>query len=323
MHEFCNRLWYGHSKLYLVLTPISVVFKYIADIRRFFLKRFFQRQFSVPIIVVGNISVGGVGKTPLVITMANALKERGHRPGIISRGYKAKINAYPHRVKLTDSAIDVGDEPLMMARNTMLPVIISPKRVDSVDALIADGCDVIISDDGLQHYKMGRAIEIAVVDSQRALGNGWCLPAGPLRESKNRLNQVDYVIENGSDTSANYVMTLTPDSLVHLKSGKMVDYNRLLTPIHAVAGIGNPERFFSTLKSLGFKISEHVFNDHHRYSYHELQFGQGSVIMTEKDAVKCQDFDDDSIYYLKVKACIDNNFIDNLVQRITKWGEQK
>ena len=317
MHDFLKKLWYQRSILSFILIPLSLVFRLIVSIRRFLLEAFFQTHFDVPVIVVGNITVGGVGKTPLVIALAKELSDKGFKPGIVSRGYKAKISTFPHRVDVKDLASEVGDEPLMMARNSKVPVVISPNRVSAVNELIESNCDVIISDDGLQHYKMGRLIEIAVVDQMSKLGNGWCLPAGPLREPKKRLKQVDYVIVNGSAETGSD-MTMIPEKCIHLKSGKAVSLDEIIKPIHAVAGIGNPERFFATLKSLGLLIDEHSFADHHRFLSDELNFKNGSIIMTEKDAVKCQDFDNNSIYYLKVKAAIDDRFIQSLVQRLSE-----
>lgn len=209
-----EKLWYGNHPLQWVLRPLSWVYSVIISVRRYFLQHYKQVDCPVPLIVVGNITVGGVGKTPLVIELAKRINQKGIKVGIVSRGYGAKTKHFPYEVQINDSALKVGDEPLLLAQKTKCPVVIAPKRNQAVDYLLKKhGCDIIISDDGLQHYRMGRAIEIAVVDGTRGLGNKLCLPAGPLRESAERLKQVDFVVVNEGQWENAYPMVLKPGKI--------------------------------------------------------------------------------------------------------------
>lgn len=308
MQQLMEQIWYGDSKLRWALWPFSLVFKCASLARRKRLKRR-QKQFAVPVIVVGNISVGGVGKTPLVAALVEALQQKGLKPGIVSRGYGAKKKSYPYQLHYDDVAIEVGDEPLLLARKTNCPVVISPNRCEAVDFLLANNaCDVIISDDGLQHYAMSRQIEIIVVDGMRGLGNGLCLPAGPLRESKSRLDEADFVVMNGKDDTNAWRMDLRCVDLIHLASGQSVALDRLKTPVAAVAAIGNPRRFFSTLDELGIVHQPYIFPDHHQFCPEDLKIDDRALVMTEKDAMKCQSFAANNWYYLKVEAVLTESF---------------
>ena len=321
-----DKLWYGFHPLRWFLLPIAMLYSLVVALRRGYLQRFRQRQFSVPIIVVGNLTVGGVGKTPLVIALASQFQARGVRVGIVSRGYGARVTHYPHEVSCDDDAGDVGDEPLLLAKKTGCPVVIAPKRTDAVQYLLDKyQSQLIISDDGLQHYAMGRAIEIVVIDGMRGLGNGLCLPAGPLREGVGRLQQADFIVVNGElSPSTNktmlsrdlcpkpYRMDLLPGKMTQLLSGKLIKLTELKHPVAAVAAIGNPQRFFATLKALGVKFNAYSFSDHHRFHPKELLFAEEVVVMTEKDAVKCQSFATDTMYFLPVEAKLDDKFWDAL-----------
>lgn len=215
MSSFLEQLWYGHHHpLQWILRPLSWVYSAIVSARRYFLQRFSQISCPVPVIVVGNITVGGVGKTPLVIELAKRIQQKGLRVGIVSRGYGAAIKQFPYEVQANDSALKVGDEPLLLAQKTKCPVVIAPKRTQAVRYLLEKHqSQIIISDDGLQHYRMGRAIEIAVIDGTRGLGNGFCLPAGPLRESAMRLEQVDFIVVNEGKWNNAYPMKLKPGKI--------------------------------------------------------------------------------------------------------------
>lgn len=309
MPSMLERIWYGRSIWHWLLIPFSFVYRVIVHFRRFFLQRFGQQPITVPVIVIGNLSLGGVGKTPLVIALAEKLRQRGLRVGIVSRGYGAAVRSFPHEVTVKSEARLVGDEPLLIARRTGCPVVIAPKRVEAVSYLL-DNYDsqVIISDDGLQHYAMARSIEVVVIDGLRGVGNGWCLPAGPLREPVSRLKQADFVVANGGQWPAAYSMNLKPGKMTHLQSGQQVDSNQWLTPVAAIAAIGHPQRFFTTLLEQGIDFVPYPFPDHHVFTRKELQFSQKTVVMTEKDAVKCQSFAADNWYYLPVEAMLSDSF---------------
>jgi tetraacyldisaccharide 4'-kinase len=322
--NFLNILWYQKTPLRWFLWPASLVYQLISWIRRKYLQIYRERQFDVPIIVVGNISVGGVGKTPLVIALANELLRQGLRVGIVSRGYGSLIESYPYEVLSSDDAELVGDEPLMLTLRTKCPVVIAPKRVSAVEYLLdKHQIQVIISDDGLQHYEMGRTLEIAVVDGTRVFGNGLCLPAGPLRESPRRLKRVDFIVANGLMTANNsqlntaYKMNLMPGYLASLSSGKHVAWEDIDTPIAAVAGIGNPDRFFATLHTLGLSFQPYRFADHYSFKQDDFLYLAKNVVMTEKDAVKCREFATDTMYFLSVDAKLSDSFWQAF------WGEPK
>lgn len=304
-----DRLWYGRHPLRWVLWPFAVGYQFIASIRRFLLQRFFQKKSAVPIIVVGNLSVGGVGKTPLVIALAKQCQARGIQVGIVSRGYGATITAFPYEIQPNDLAKQVGDEPLLLAQKTGCPVVIAPDRMQAVEYLQSKyQCQMIISDDGLQHYKMGRAIEIVVIDGIRQLGNGLCLPAGPLRERASRLKQVDFIVVNGESWPNAYPMHLHAGEITKLIDGKTQAIAALPSSIAAIAAIGHPHRFFKTLRELGLTFAEYRFPDHHAFCAEELNVVENAVIMTEKDAVKCYEFATDTMYFLPVQAEVDPQF---------------
>lgn len=304
-----DKLWYEKHPLRWVLWPFSLIYQLVACLRCLWLKLFRQQQFAVPIIVVGNLTVGGVGKTPLVIALAQALSAKGLRVGIVSRGYGAGIKTFPYAVTSKDPSTLVGDEPSLIVKKTDCPLVIAPKRVEAVQYLLKNfQSQVIISDDGLQHHAMGRAIEIVVLDGVRGLGNGLCLPAGPLRESSRRLSTVDFLVVNGGEWPNAYKMTLNPGVLTQVGSTNTISPEQLIMPVAAVAGIGHPERFFTTLKNLSIHFKPYAFADHHAFIKTDLQFAEKNVVMTEKDAVKCQAFADPSWYFLPVEAQLSASF---------------
>jgi len=249
---------------------------------------------SVPVIVVGNVTVGGTGKTPLVIWLARYLREHGHRPGIVSRGYGGSVGDEVLPVEFDADPSRCGDEPVLLARRTGCPVWIGRDRVEATRRLLEQAdCTVVIADDGLQHYALGRDVEIAVVDGERRLGNGRCLPAGPLREPAERLAAVDWQVINGprvepSGTEAS--LSVRPLAFVDLVTGERVDCAAFAArhrSVDAFAGIGNPERFAATLESLGISVHLRALPDHHRFTGAEIaQDGERAVVCTEKDAVK-------------------------------------
>lgn len=301
--------WYTIHLSRWFLWPLAWIYQFIVVIRRYYLTHFCQKRWAVPIIVVGNITVGGVGKTPLVIALVQQLQARGVRVGIVSRGYGATIQPFPHEVTQHDTACSVGDEPLLLHQKTHVPVVIAPKRAQAVDYLLNQHqVQVIISDDGLQHYRMGRAIEMAVIDGIRNLGNGLCLPAGPLREPPKRLKQVDFVVVNDPLKAAAYSMMLQPGQLIRLIDGLPIDPAILSSKFAAIAGIGHPERFFTTLRSLNISFNPYSFPDHYRFEFNDLSLPERYIVMTEKDAVKCRSFATSNMYVLPVHAVVCDEF---------------
>lgn len=297
-----NRIWYQKHWARWLLWPSSLVYRLIIAVRSalYRLGIFKTIHFKIPIIVVGNITVGGTGKTPLCIALCEQLKTQGHKPGIVSRGYGGKSASWPQMVTPDSDPNLVGDEPVLLAYRTQCPVVVDPDRVAAVQALITNfNCDVIVSDDGLQHTRMGRNIEIAVLDSERALGNGMCLPAGPLREPSARLHQVDYIIENGVDMLIKAERVYALHDSAHTLSPAEVAGKT----VYAVAAIGHPQRFFNSLTAMGFTFKTTVFADHHAYTQADLDaIDADLIIMTEKDAVKCRRFNDERCFVLEVSA---------------------
>lgn len=318
LQAYIEKSWYSQSLFGVLLWPAAKLYQLISFVRRFYLQNFKQHNFAVPIIVIGNISVGGVGKTPLVIAIAEKFTERGLKVGIVSRGYGAANDIFPHLVSTDDKARLVGDEPLLLAQRTKCPVVIDPSRVRAVQYLLENfRLDIILSDDGLQHYAMGRSIEIAVVDATRALGNGLHLPAGPLRESGKRLATVDFVISNGACNLASlvqdqvYTMEIEPLEIRSCVTGQNVKLTSLNEQLHAIAAIGNPERFFHTLQSMGLKAQSYIYPDHYQYTAGDFARVNDSIVMTEKDFVKCKEFATDKMYYLPVTANLTDTFWDD------------
>ncbi|KTD78349.1 tetraacyldisaccharide 4'-kinase [Legionella waltersii] len=317
MSFLIEKIWYGNSRIKWFLWPFSLIYKGIITIRRQYLEQFKQCNFAIPIIVVGNITVGGVGKTPLVIELARRMLDRGLKVGIVSRGYGAQMKHFPHEVKRFDSADQVGDEPLLIAKKVNCPVVIDPDRVAAVQYLMDHhSVQLVISDDGLQHYRMGRTIELALIDGLRGLGNRLCLPAGPLRESDSRLNEVDFVIVNEGEWKNAYSMKLSPGKIINLSTQEELSVEQLSKEVAAVAAIGNPQRFYSTLSKMGIKFNAYSYPDHYQFTSYDLNYRESLVIMTEKDAVKCQSFNLDKLCVLPVEARLSDDFWDAL------WSHQ-
>jgi tetraacyldisaccharide 4'-kinase len=291
--RWAEALWYKGAFPGILLIPFAWIFSACVRLRRWGYRNGWltSYQMPVPVIVVGNISVGGTGKTPLVIWLAEFLKQFGYKPGIISRGYGGKAENWPQPVTESSDVRLVGDESVLIAKRTQLPVMVGPVRTDAATMLLADyDCNVIISDDGLQHYQLQRVVEIAVIDGVRRFGNGFCLPAGPLREPPERLQQVDFVMVNGRKLNEDeFAFTLIGDTVINLATGEQKALARFgKTECHALAGIGNPQRFFSSLAEKGVKCETQGFPDHYVFERKDIEFGDNKpVLMTEKDAVKC------------------------------------
>lgn len=314
--------WDSLNPVSVTLLPLSWLFRLASWIRRgaYRVGLLATTKLPVPVIVVGNITVGGTGKTPLVIWLAQHLRELGYKPGIISRGYGGRASEWPQPVTPQSDPVQVGDEPVLLASRTGCPLWVGPDRPGAAQALLAAAdCDILISDDGLQHYALERDLEIVVIDGARGLGNGLSLPAGPLRERPSRLTRVDLVIANGESPLTDYRMVLEPGHLVNLGSPSLrveLDYFRD-QPVHAMAGIGNPERFFGTLRRAGLQLQAQPFPDHHRFSEAEITPRDAlPVIITEKDAVKCSPFAHRRHWYLEVSANPDPGAIQQLDKRI-------
>jgi len=321
-----ERQWYSRPDWLWLFWPLSVLFRLLSDRRRKRLSRTSYKS-ALPVVIVGNISVGGTGKTPALIAFAKSLQDRGFHPVVISRGYGAdgsSVRQVPPRA----SAAEFGDEPVLIAAATGLPVLVGANRVAVVQYVERHHSgDVILSDDGLQHYQLGRDWEIAVVDAARRLGNGYCLPLGPLREAPQRLQEVDAVLLNGGDIRADwlpsgktYPMTLRPVAWRHILSGELRALSALrLDGATAIAGIGNPQRFFATLRELGFRGTRQEFPDHHSFTPADFsRFGDGLMLMTEKDAVKVQPFAAASWWALVVEAQMPDEVIDRLCHRLAE-----
>lgn len=319
-----TQLWYQHHWLTYLLRPLSWLYRLAISLRRLLYRCGFKKstKFSVPIIVVGNITVGGTGKTPLVAWLAGFLHSQGYRPGIVSRGYGGESDRWPKSVAMDADAKQVGDEAAMLMRQVACPMMVGPDRVAAVEALLSkEKCDVVISDDGLQHYALGRDIEIAVVDGFRQFGNRYCLPAGPLREPLSRLHGVDFIVSNGASIENAFTMHLEPFEVYNVAD----PLERLMLEEcrqrewHAVAGIGHPERFFLQLERLGFRIHAHHYPDHFRFSKQDIDFGPDAwVIMTEKDAVKCLSFADQRHWCLPVQAELGADFQEVLLKKLRR-----
>jgi len=302
--------WYSKKPPPWWLRPFAALFRKLAASRRVRQTRWAQKHKApIPVIVVGNISVGGTGKTPFVIWLVEHLRQWGYRPGVISRGYHGHAKRYPLRVTEKTDARECGDEPAVLFRRLGCPVVVAPNRVKALKFLVdLKECDIIVADDGLQHYKLARDVEICVVDGQRGLGNGATLPAGPLREPPGRMNEVDLVVVNSGPfrpTNPRFVMMhMATERAVSMSTGESLPLSRWSGQnVHAVAGLGNPDRFFRHLQDMGMHVIPHPFPDHYRFKTKQLQFKDPwSVLITEKDAVKCRGKAQSRLWYVPASA---------------------
>ena len=313
--------WYKKSLWLYLLLPFSLVFSYLTNRRRrkFVKSKKLSYKSEIPLIVVGNLTIGGTGKTPLVAYIASELVKKGYKPGLVSRGYGGKFRETLHVTNDTPVK-QTGDEAQILSKLN-LPFYIDKNRVRAIKTLEENhDCDVIISDDGLQHYNMNRDIEIVVIDGKRRFGNNLTFPAGPLRESKTRLGSVDFIVNNSGPTQEDeHLMNISPAKFVHLKSGKSYPIEKwpMHKQVHAVAGLGNPGRFFDLLARLGFEIIRHPFPDHHNFDESNIFYlDHLPIIMTEKDASKCRSFDNNKIWYLTIEADVSDKFIEELDSKL-------
>lgn len=298
-----ERAWYRPGAGWWPLRPLAWLFGRVVALRRAAYARGWlrSRRIGVPVLVIGNITVGGSGKTPLVILIVRLLQARGLCPGVVSRGYGGRAESYPQRVTAATSTAVAGDEPVLIARRAGVPVAVDPDRARAAATLVAEaGIDCVVADDGLQHYRLARDMEIAVTDARRGLGNRWLLPAGPLREPPGRLDIVDLSLLHGAGGD----FELVPGAAHSLDDSRTLALADFVDrPVHAVAGIGDPTRFFDMLRGCGLTVIEHPMPDHHVYTARDLTFDDhGPVLMTEKDAVKCADLSADTHWYVPVDA---------------------
>lgn len=312
--EYIENIWYTKQPLGLILLPLSWLYTLIIILRRLAYQSglIAVNQIDAPVIIVGNISVGGTGKTPLVIWLAEYFKSKGLKPGIISRGYGGKFSGKTQQVRPDSNPLLVGDEPVLIAKRTNCPVAIAVQRRRAAEELILHcDCNLILCDDGMQHYSLGRDIEIAVIDGQRRFGNGHCLPAGPLREPKSRLKSVDFVVSKYIAGRHEYKMEYSYGDLVSLTDPtRTIPVSSLNgQSVHAIAGIGNSNRYYSYLRNQKLQIITHEFPDHYPFTEEDVKFNDGlQVVMTEKDAVKCVDFATEHHWYLPITATLPESF---------------
>ncbi|MEJ5068879.1 tetraacyldisaccharide 4'-kinase [Enterobacter sp. MYb186] len=317
------RIWSGESPLWLLLLPLSWLYGLVSGLIRLSYKVGLKRAWRapVPVVVVGNLTAGGNGKTPVVIWLVEQLTRRGIRVGVVSRGYGGKAERYPLLLTPQTTTAEAGDEPVLIFQRTGAPVAVSPVRSEAVQALLNQtDVQIVITDDGLQHYALARDKEIVVIDGVRRFGNGWWLPAGPMRERASRLHSVDAVIVNGGTAQAGEIpMQLRPGLAVNLLTGERRDVAEL-PGLVAMAGIGHPPRFFSTLEACGARLLNRVpLADHQALSLSQVAGftapGQ-TLIMTEKDAVKCRSFARDNWWYLPVDAELQGEQPERLLQEL-------
>lgn len=319
MYKWLHRMWYEGAPSYRLLLPLSGIYWFLITLRRFLYQigLFGRHKAAVPVIVVGNITTGGTGKTPVTIWLVNALRERGLAAGIVSRGYGGSRSSTSMRVDAASDPTVVGDEPVLLAQRTQCPVVVDANRARAAQMLADDGVDVIVADDGLQHYRLERTYEICVIDGARGLGNRLLLPAGPLRETIDRLEEVDQILVNGMRHEESTDITVGEQNAIefNLVASEVERLNGSLTrpikrfsgtTVHGIAAIGNPARFFDMLRAHGIQVIEHAFRDHAAISQRDLDFGDDfDVLMTEKDAVKLGHVSSDKYWVVPVDMQID------------------
>ena len=330
-----EKVWFNkhRAKYWLVplLLPLSGLFYLLSSVRRLAFSLGFLKSYKIdkPVIVVGNIGIGGNGKTPVVVHLVKLTKTLGLKPGVISRGYGGTAKITPYLLDESSTSSLAGDEPILISQRCRVPVVVGADRVANANMLISQGCNIIISDDGLQHYRLQRDLELVVIDAKRLFGNGLLLPAGPLREGAWRLQQADLVIYNGGKPSNHEVlkdksllMTLAASELIQLKTGEkssLVNFLKQWQTVNAIAGIGDPQRFFDTLQILGFNlVKQQGFIDHKDFTVDDFnQFKTDlPLLMTEKDAVKCIAFAQENWWYLPVNAQFSEQEEQALIQKI-------
>lgn len=327
MEQWFVGAWYHGSRLGLLLVPFSWLFSAAVRFRRFLYSRKLlpTTPLPVPVIVVGNIVVGGSGKTSFVVWLVDLLKANGYYPGVLSRGYGGGASFWPQQVRPDSDPFIVGDEPVMLARRCSCPVVVDPDRVrGGLGLLEHNHCDVIVCDDGLQHYRLPRDIEVVLVDGVRRYGNSRLLPAGPLREPVGRLQQADFVVVKGRGSVAEYPMRMVDFGLVAMTNPALQCEPAQFEghQVHAVAGIANPQSFFGQLRVFGMEVIEHPFPDHYHFTAADVRFNDDlPVIMTEKDAVKCSEFADSRFWVLSYAVEIEGKLEARILNRLAEITE--
>ncbi len=320
LSQWAERVWYKDPFIGVWLMPFGFFYSDIVRFRKFLYRMgvLKSHKLAAPVIIVGNITVGGTGKTPLVIWLAQYLRQQGYNPGVISRGFKGQTQPSPQLVSVHSTPEQVGDEAMLIAKHSGCPVAVCPDRVAAGRLLIEQHqCSLIIADDGLQHYALQRDIEIAVIDGQRRFGNSYCLPAGPLREPINRLQSVDLIVVNGERYEDNELaMRMIGTHAINLTTGQTKALSEWAgLSCHALAGIGNPQRFFDLLQTAGLVCDTVSFPDHHLFHASDIQFNDTKpVLMTEKDAVKCVTFADERHWYVPITAEPEQEFVRRLME---------
>lgn len=321
-----QRAWYRLNIISFLLLPVSWLYQLLVFIRR----RLYlggikgQKKPPLPVVIVGNITVGGTGKSPLIIALVELLQANGFKPGVISRGYGGSHSGEPLSVTAMSDALVVGDEPLMIVQRTGVPLMIGQNRVAAADAMWqSNDVDVILCDDGLQHYPLARDLELSVVDVERQFGNGFCLPAGPLREPVSRLKHVDFVVYNGSLVHQ-YGFMLEPLIAIPLQGGGAIPVGSFVgQKVQAIAGIGHPQRFFNALVAHGLDVATTAFQDHHQYSLSDFDSTRTQpLLMTEKDAVKCRSLALENAWYVPVSADLTDGLKEDFLLQVNQLRER-
>ncbi len=331
-----EKVWFKNhpAKYWLVplLLPLAGLFYLLSSVRRLAFSLGLMKSYKLnkPVIVVGNIGIGGNGKTPVVVHLVELTKTLGLKPGVISRGYGGNAKTYPYLLDENSTSAEAGDEPILIYQRCHVPVVVGADRVANAQMLIEQGCNIIISDDGLQHYRLQRDLEFIVIDGKRLFGNGLLLPAGPLREGQWRLQQADLLIYNGSkpdeasmiNNHTSLLMKLAASDVIQINTDKKLPLSTFLNQwcsVNAVAGIGDPQRFFDTLQALGFNLEKQQgFIDHKDFTVDDFnQFKTDlPLLMTEKDAVKCKAFAQENWWYLPVDAQFSKQDEQTLIKKI-------
>lgn len=342
MYKWIHRVWYEGAPSYYPLLPLSGIYWLLISLRRacYAFGLIKTRKSAVPVIVVGNITAGGTGKTPTTIWLVRELRDRGFTPGVVSRGYGGSKSPASMRVDKDSDPAVVGDEPVLLARRAGCPIVVDADRSHAAAMLVEDGVDLIIADDGLQHYRLARSYEICVIDGARGLGNRLLFPAGPLRESIRRLSEVDQVLINGRLRDEGKTLSVVEQNAIEfeLVANEVCRLNGSLTrpigrfsgtTVHAVAAIGNPSRYFDMLRANGIQVIEHAFRDHAKLERKDLEFGDDfDVLMTEKDAVKLGGTKPDKYWYvpvdLKMDAVVAGPWLEQIESRMrSEQGDQR
>lgn len=313
--------WTKPNALTGFLRPLSTIYRGVFALRKSAFERgvFDRYQAPVPVVIIGNLTVGGTGKTPLVVHLVEQLRKQGFTPGVISRGYSGEANSYPLSVDQNTPVEQSGDEPALIVQRTDVPMVVGPDRKASIEMLLEQhSIDLIISDDGLQHLALQRDVEICLVDDTSVHQNQNLLPAGPYREPLSRLMSVDFIVRHGGkvgNAENQFSMTLEPSQPVPVKSENKAVFPRD-SEFEAIAGIGNPQRFFDTCEAIGLNIRPHSFADHHHFSSSDITFDENPVLMTEKDAVKCREIASNHHWYLPVDAVLSDDFVESVANAI-------